>query len=365
VTASSREPAPRLLAAYLSDECSASEAAEVLRWAQSSPENTARLERLRAAWNTPPSSSTDVREAWSSDEMWSAIAGRMVTEEPLRLVPPSARAPRREFGSRRNVAGWATIAASLLIFAGVWAERRAAGGRENATRAVQEAAREYRTEVGQRASVTLPDGSAFQLGPLSTLRVPSGYGKPDRVVELDGDGYFNVVHDQAHPFSVRTSRTTIRDIGTRFVVRARSTERRVEVAVADGQVAIDRRAPARFATPADSAPLMVSAGEAALVDETGVARRLSKASVDARFAWTRGELAFDHVPVPAVLSELGRWYGRSFVVADNTLDTVRLTTVLKGETMLEALVVLEAALDVDARVAGDRVTLTRHIAKDR
>lgn len=357
-----------MIAAYLSGECSASESAEILRWSRSTPENAARLEQLHAAWNARPTSSAEAEGAWSADDIWHSVAARMEAERPLQLVASSAPAAsrrRRQFARGRNVAGWATIAASILLFAGVWAERRVARERDRAKPVTQEATREYRTERGQRASVTLPDGSVFQLGPLSVLRMPGGYGKPNRVVELDGDGYFNVVHDEQHPFFVRTARTTIRDIGTRFVVRARPAERRVEVAVAEGQVAIDQPASPRNATSSDRQPLMVGAGEAVLVDETGVARRLSKASVDARFAWTRGEFVFHHTPVPAVLTELGRWYGRSFVLADKSLDTVRLTTVLKGETMLEALVVLETALDVDARVDGDRVTLTRHTTKDR
>jgi hypothetical protein len=62
---------------------------------------------------------------------------------------------------------------------------------------------------------------------------------------------------------------------------------------------------------------------------------------------------------------LSRWYGSTFVLADQSHDTVRLTTVLKGETMLEALVVLETSLDVDARVDADRVTLTPHSKSER
>src|SRR5262249_39783634 len=133
------------------------------------------------------------------------------------------------------------------------------------------ATREYRTGRGQRASGTLADGSAFQLGPMSVLRVPGTYPAPNRAVELEGGGYFNVVHDEKHPFSVRTARTMVRDIGTRFIVRGRPDEHRVEVAIAEGKV---------FIEPGDSAvdthavhvaggprKLVVEAGQAAVVDD--------------------------------------------------------------------------------------------------
>ena len=294
--------------------------------------------------------------------MWASIAPRLDEESRPRLHLMAA--PPKRPGRRRNIATLATVAACAILAAGVWLDQHAERQRVASRRPAPEPMREYRTDRGQRASVTLPDGSAFQLGPMSVLRVRSGYGAPERIVELEGDAYFNVTHDARRPFSVQTARTTIRDIGTRFVVRARPAEPRVEVAVADGKVAIEpiatRSTKRATRGAANSGSLLVSAGQAALVDEQGAARLLPRALAAAQLAWTRGELVFDHVRVPAVLAELSRWYGSTFVLEDRSLDTVRLTTVLKGETMLEALVVLETSLDVDARVDGDRVTLTRH-----
>jgi transmembrane sensor len=355
VTAIPREPDARTLAAFLAGECSASESAEVIRWARSSPACAERLDRLRVAFDESALPTVGGVGSWDPDQIWNAIAPRLDDEQapPLRIVTSaaSARVPVLTIPRRRNLAGWATAAAAVILIIGISADHRASNERARRLPPPREAAREYRTDRGQRASVTLPDGSAFQLGPLSVLRVPSGYGAPARVVELEGDGYFNVAHDARHPFSVRTARTTIHDIGTRFVVRARSTEQRVEVAVAEGTVSIE---------PRSERELMVGAGQAAFVDAHGTATMLPRASVASRLAWTRGEFVFDRVLVPNVLAELNRWYGKTFVLADKSLDTVRLTTVLRGETLLEALVILETALDVDAHADGDTVTLTRH-----
>jgi ferric-dicitrate binding protein FerR (iron transport regulator) len=364
----SREPSARLLAAYLSGEASAFEADGVQRWAASSPECAARLAMLRAAWEEAGRPRRNTGASWSANEMWASIAPQLDSDNPPR--PHLAATPLTKLPSRRrSVAAWATAAACTVLLAGLWADQRAERHRVATAPPAREPTREYRTERGQRASVTLPDGSAFQLGPMSVLRVVSGYGAPERVVELEGDAYFNVTHDEQHPFSVRTARTTIRDVGTRFVVRARPAEPRVEVAVAAGRVAIEPVAVAHTKRtkhlPEDSGRLLVGAGQAALVDELGASRLLPRSLVAAKLAWTRGELVFDNARVPAVLDELSRWYGDTFVLADPSLDTVRLTTVLKGETLLEALVVLETSLDVEAHVDGDRVTLTRHADRRR
>lgn len=366
-----REPDARTLAAFLSGECTVSESANVQRWAQSSPEAADRLRMLRAAWDAALEPREGATGTWGSDRVWSAVSAHL-DEQPdaLRLITPSRnhRVSAQLQPQERGITAWVGLAACLLLVIGIWADKRFAHDTSARVAAVHATFREYRTDRGQRASVTLPDGSAFQLGPLSVLRVPSTYGTTTRTVELEGDGYFNVTHDVRRPFAVRTSRTTIRDVGTRFIVRARRSEPRVEVAVADGQVAIEAvpnvvdaaGGPASAHDPALPPPLLVSAGKVATVDANGVATLLAHASVESRFAWTRGELTFDHVRVPDVLAELGRWYGETFVLADTTLERARLTTTIKGETLLEALVVLETALDVDARVTRDTVTLAPH-----
>lgn len=364
------EPTARTLAAFLSGEGTPSESAEVIRWAQSSPACAAQLDALRAVWEEGRRPRAGGVGSWSADRTWMAIASQLDEDErpPLRLVPP-ARARRVPAFAvarrRRNTMGWVSAAACAVLVAGVWTNQQLIRERARNQPPAEEEVREYRTARGQRASGILPDDSAFELGPLSVLRVSASYGARDRFVDLEGDGYFNVIHDSHHPFAVRTARSTIRDIGTRFVVRARPSEPRVEVAVAEGEVAVGprerHRAMREVVQPGEArAGLMVGAGQAARMDEAGVVTLLPKGSAAARLAWTHGEFVFDHVPVREVLAELGRWYGNTFVLADKSMDAVRLTTVLRGETLLEARVVLETALDVETRVNGDTVTLARH-----
>jgi len=378
-----REPVASTFAAFLSGEATSSESADVLRWAQGNPANAAQLDALRVAWGAVAKRDPALGNAWSADELWTRVAPRLdeTARPPLRLVrtpvdtpvhPPHAprTAPRFATAARGSAAPWVVAAAAVALLVGAYADRRASEEGVRLQAPVSVAMREYRTGRGQRASGTLPDGSAFQIGPLSALRIPDGYGGTARVVELEGDGYFNVIHDPAHPFSVRAARATIHDIGTRFVVRARPAESRVEVAVAEGEVALDA-SPASTASPAGASSeyagtsdhataVFLKAGQAAFVDARGAVTRDPHAAVGTRFGWTRGELSFDHARVPDVLDEMSRWYGDTFVLADSSLRTVRLTTVLRGETLLEALVVLETALDVNAHVSRDTVTLTRH-----
>jgi transmembrane sensor len=318
-------PDRELLARFLAGECSPEESARILAWAQSRP-------------------------TWDSKAIWERISPAVKADnagaaEPLRVVrhsPPGIQKVA-EHSDRWRIPAMA-VAASLLLVAGIGIYSRVATKTKVASVAPT---REYHTDRGQRGAFKLPDGSAVQLGPQSSLRVESGYQTPARVVTLEGDAYFHVTHDTRHPFVVRTSRGDIRDLGTRFVVRARPNDDEMQVAVAEGSVGIGP----------DS--VKIGAGELARIDASGSITPVRVKSIDDYFAWTEGRLVFDRAPLAEVLAELSRWFDTQFVLADPSLAKMRLTTVLRGETLSEALLVLRTSLNVDTRVEPGKVTLMR------
>jgi transmembrane sensor len=316
-------PDPETLARFLAGECSQEESARILRWAQAQPR-------------------------WDSKAIWEKIAPEVTAggaAEPLRVVrhsPPGIHKVAAHARTRWRTPAMAA-AASLLLATGVVVYSRVATKPESPVRV--SAARDYHTDRGQRASFKLPDGSAVQLGPQSSLRVEEGYQVPARTVTLQGDAYFHVTHDAAHPFIIRTSYGEIRDLGTRFVVRARAGDAEMQVAVAEGRVVIGR----------DS--VTIGAGELARIDAAGSIIPIRVKSIDDYFAWTEGRLVFDRTPLPEVLAELSRWFDTQFILADPSLERLRLTTVLRGETLSEALLVLHTSLNVDTRVEPGKVTL--------
>ncbi|MFL5489001.1 MAG: FecR domain-containing protein, partial [Gemmatimonadaceae bacterium] len=80
------------------------------------------------------------------------------------------------------------------------------------------AGRTFATSVGERRQIVLEDGTRVLLGPTSRLVVTPRGLSADRLVTLDGIGYFSVVHDPQHPFTVRAGSISIQDVGTAFSV---------------------------------------------------------------------------------------------------------------------------------------------------
>lgn len=80
------------------------------------------------------------------------------------------------------------------------------------------------TPAGGQYEVILPDGTKVWLNASSSLHYPTRFDGKNRIVELRGEGYFEVVHNQASPFMVTTNGQTVTDIGTVFNINAYQDE---------------------------------------------------------------------------------------------------------------------------------------------
>jgi transmembrane sensor len=337
------------LARYYAGESTDAEAAAVRAWLAANPAEAARFEAIEAGIQRV---SADLHADIDVEAALKRVAVRRdeAAQEKPRLVPaatpqraartPAAPSHRSTMWSWRVPALAAAGVGAIALGALVLRSRNGAPS----TPAVAVAAKEMTTGVGQRDSIRLADGSRVLLGPMSRLRVLSGFGGSTRTVELRGDGLFDVQHDDAHPFVVRAGDAVIRDVGTTFTVEA-SDSSQVRVVVTSGTVHV--------ATAADSSGVLLQAGDIGDVraGQGPVVRR--KAANQSDLAWTRGQLAFRNAPLTTVADELKRWYGIDLVLADSSLRGRTLNTTFVRESREQALRIIELTLGVRIEMRGD------------
>ncbi len=235
------------------------------------------------------------------------------------------------------------VAAGLIAIVGV---RQWIGTDDPAT--IASSARVVATQVGVRDSITLSDGTRVLLAPGSRLTVATGFDAGDRTVTLDGAAFFDVTHDEAHPFTVRAAGAEIRDIGTAFTVKTDAAGG-VAVAVTHGIVSV--RDPAR----ADAVAVELHAGDRGLLRDGEVA--VARGTVtDDDLGWTRGQLSYRDAPLSEVQADLERWYGLTLHVADSVL--LRLTVTMPAQPDSARVIrTIAALLGADAEQRGDTVIL--------
>ncbi len=138
------------------------------------------------------------------------------------------------------------------------------------------------------------------------LRFPVTFTGNDRVVELEGEGYFEVAKDAARPFSVRTNRADVQVLGTHFNVCSYAGED-WKTTLLEGQVAVKQHAAQALLKPGNQAILFSQNEKLNMVPE---------ADVNEAIAWKEGYFQFNDATVPAIMQQVSRWYDVDIVYKD-------------------------------------------------
>jgi transmembrane sensor len=236
---------------------------------------------------------------------------------------------------RRWLAGAGAMAASALLAILLWPAAEPPSDTLN-----------FRTALGERREVALPDGSRVVLNTDSRLRVQ--YHRDSRTLALQqGEAYFSVVTDRERPFTVTAGAFDITAVGTAFNIR-RQGDDSSDITVTEGVVRVsDRRA------GSTQAPALVAADEALHVSSAGLA---PKRGVDSRTytAWQRGELIADAMPVADVLRELSRYHEQRIVAGTPEVAALTVSGVFQLDHPDTVVRALERSLGLRAEAVSSR-----------
>ena len=211
--------------------------------------------------------------AWNRVQQVSQTAGLL----PPSLAAPVLRRPQRRAAMQALLALMAAPAAWLLVR--------------------HELLADYRSGVGQRRNIALPDGGTLVLNTDSAADL--AYGPDERLLTLRrGEVLVQTRPDHAgrRPFIVATCHGRIRALGTRFTVRLDDDSCRVTVL--EHAVEITPRAPSATVRT-------VAAGQQSRFDANH-ASLPAPAPLQAD-AWARGMLAAQDMRLDAFASELARY----------------------------------------------------------
>ncbi|UOE51467.1 FecR family protein [Mucilaginibacter sp. SMC90] len=94
------------------------------------------------------------------------------------------------------------------------------------------------TAPGKHKQISLPDGTRIWLSPGSKISYPDKFRTKERLVKLEGEAFFDVVHDEDHPFVIQSGQLKTVVLGTSFNIKAYPDQIISEVTVISGKVAV-------------------------------------------------------------------------------------------------------------------------------
>lgn len=220
----------------------------------------------------------------------------------------------------------------------------------------------YETAIGEKSTVTMPDGTLIVLNTNSLLHVE--YTPSQRLLTLErGEVNVRVARDESRPLSVVAGDQVFEAVGTAFNVQIIES-RKVELVVTEGRVRVGVRKrssdSAETVTPdvPVPSPRTVSAGEKLILGtiEEEITP-VSPEEIEVRLSWRNGNLIFRGEPLEEALEEVGRYTAVEFVFVDDDLRRRPVAGLFKAGDVDGLLASLRENLDIVHERVDDRTVL--------
>lgn len=212
----------QLLVDFITGEIDPKDKNLVKDWISQSPENKKYFNHLRDIWES--SCTIDRHTRISADKTWKRV------DKKIRI---------RQVSEKNSYAFLKIAAIFILAFAlGFLVDSMVPpvvgdkiSGKYNITE----------TPRGAKSKVLLADGTTVWLNADSKLKYPVHFSGKERLVELEGEGFFEVKKNEKKPFTVQASDIKIKALGTSFNVKAYTNEGTIETTLVEGLVAIEEK----------------------------------------------------------------------------------------------------------------------------
>ena len=205
-------------------------------------------------------------------------------------------------------------------------------------------------------TIELADGSKVTINSGSKITYNKNFRKAkSRIVELEGEAYFEVVKNKKAPFIVKTKQIDVEVIGTTFNVEAYPERDVTSVILATGKVNINTAENKKFTI--DPCQQLVYTHTSAMEDITTLTEEMMNIALD----WTTMNLTFDSLTLPQIAKAIERHYD----INVNIESVVPLTGCYSGkigssESLEEIMKMLQYIVpDIEYRIGNDTLTIIK------
>lgn len=204
------------------------------------------------------------------------------------------------------------------------------------------------TPNGGQYQLVLPDGTKVILNAATSLNYPVAFHGNERLVQLNGEAYFEVAKNKKMPFRVMAGNQTVEVLGTHFNINAYKDEAFVRTTLLEGSVKV---------SSGENSTLIVP-GEQAVTNAWQTGAILKRAvDVDKETAWKNGLFSFQDEDLKSIMRQVARWYDVKIVYAGNLPDEKFIGEISRSSNLSDVFKILELN-HVHFEVQGKTVTVS-------
>jgi hypothetical protein len=200
------------------------------------------------------------------------------------------------------------------------------------------------TPIGGQYNIILADGTKVYLNAVSSIKYPTQFNGDKRVVELEGEAYFEVAKNKNKPFIVKSNNQSIEVLGTHFNVHSYNNESVVKTTLLEGSVAVTYKNQKAILKP----------GQQSDVSDNFSKIKVKEVDPEEAVAWKNGRFKFDNADLKNVMRQLERWYGIKVEYRGNVSDVRFNGGTFRNKNLSEVLKVLELS-NIKFKVEGKTI----------
>ncbi|EFK36074.1 sigma factor regulatory protein, FecR/PupR family [Chryseobacterium gleum ATCC 35910] len=194
----------------------------------------------------------------------------------------------------------------------------------------------------------LPDGTTVWLNAESKLKYPTKFAGAERLVELEGEGYFEVAHNASRPFIVESKGQRVKVLGTKFNINSYTNEEYTRTTLISGSVELRNLQ--------NELMVRLKPGEQGRFVLGGI--DVKKVDPETFIGWTDNEFQFNGAQLVEVLRQLERWYDID-VDYQNVPNAKVYATISRDKKLTSVLFALGEVTDLNFKMTGRRIEIKK------
>jgi transmembrane sensor len=210
----------------------------------------------------------------------------------------------------------------------------------------------YATEVGQRRTLALADGSRIVLDSSSSVSVVQLTGKARTLVLNKGRAHFDVAHDPSRPFRVTVGNRMVIAVGTAFNIER--LDAKILVTLTQGRVKVESE------EGDESSPdktFLLTPGQE-LVFAPAAAPAIAQIDSRAANAWEQGQIVLNDEPLDEAAEQLNRYLATPLLV-DPAIAKMRISGVFNVGKLNSFVGAITTYFPVQSRVEKGHILLEK------
>ena len=204
------------------------------------------------------------------------------------------------------------------------------------------------TPKGGKYQINLEDGTKVWLNAESSLIFPEHFAADRRLVQVNGEAYFEVAESKHKPFIVEGNGFGIRVLGTKFNVSDRDKHHIAKVALLQGSVSLTSKA----------GQTMLKPGERAKISAADV--QIDQFDPESEIAWKNNYFIYKDENIKTIMADVAQWYDAEVIFEGKDWDDVNLKMkVSRRERIEEILSLLELTKSIKFKIVERRIYVSK------